>query len=123
MSILGDGNPPWLRVIAVAVRALFAMVPEQESPARRPGGRTTWPCPMRAQAARAGTRFRWSGLDGATPSGAVSAGSNPVGGTGQRHKFEHPYIIADPRRKPLTCGDADAFQTCRVLAQEGSSVR
>src|SRR5262249_16629080 len=25
MSILGDGNQPWLRVIAVAVRALFAM--------------------------------------------------------------------------------------------------
>jgi hypothetical protein len=25
----------------------------------------------------------------ATASGAVSAGSNPVGGTGQRHKFEH----------------------------------
>ena len=26
----------------------------------------------------------------ATASGAVSAGSNPAGGTGQRHKFEHP---------------------------------
>jgi hypothetical protein len=34
-------------------------------------------------------RFRWSAADGATPSGSVSVGSNPAGGTGKRHKFEH----------------------------------
>ena len=46
-------------------------------------------CPIRVQKGLPQARFRWSGPGGATPSGAVSAGSNPVGGTGQRHKFEH----------------------------------
>ena len=41
---------------------------------------------VRHQRARLGRSERY----GATDSGAVSAGSNPVGGTGQRHKFEHP---------------------------------
>ena len=31
----------------------------------------------------------WSAPSGGLPSGAVSAGSNPAGGTGQRHKLEH----------------------------------
>jgi hypothetical protein len=46
-------------------------------------------CPIRVRDAPPPTRFRWSTPDSATPSGAVSAGSNPVGGTDQRHKFEH----------------------------------
>jgi hypothetical protein len=45
--------------------------------------------PMRPRSWCAGNPFRWSGACRATLSGAVSAGSNPAVGTGQRHKFEH----------------------------------
>jgi hypothetical protein len=51
--------------------------------------RLSAPCPMRVQKGPPQARFRWSAPDGATPSRAVSAGSNPAGGTGQRNKFEH----------------------------------
>ena len=47
------------------------------------------PRPIRARVRHLGARFRWSDTYTATDSGAVSAGSNPAGGTGQRHKFEH----------------------------------
>ena len=47
----------------------------------------------------------------ATASGAVSAGSNPVGGTAQRHKFEHSNNLGPTRAEPVTCGNADASRT------------
>src|SRR5215471_15643981 len=50
--------------------------------------RLSAPCPIRVQTGAPRARFRWSGPGGATPSGAVSAGSNPAGGTTQKHKFE-----------------------------------
>jgi hypothetical protein len=39
--------------------------------------------PVRPRSWCGGTRFCWSGACTATPSGAVSAGSNPAGGTGR----------------------------------------
>ena len=45
--------------------------------------------PIRARTRSLRARLGRSERYGATDSGAVSAGSNPVGGTGQRHKFEH----------------------------------
>ena len=53
------------------------------------GHRTRGLRPIRARAGHLRERFRRSGACTATPSEAVSAGSNPAGGTGQRHKFEH----------------------------------
>jgi hypothetical protein len=55
---------------------------------RTPSGRQCLR-PIRARASRSGARLRWPGACTATLSGAVSVGSNPTGGTGQRHKFEH----------------------------------
>src|SRR5215831_10134219 len=43
---------------------------------------------MRPRTGCAGTRFPWSEACTATLSGAVRAGSNPAGGTGQRHQSE-----------------------------------
>jgi hypothetical protein len=57
----------------------------------------------------AGTRFRWSGACTATLSGAVSAGSNPAGGTVQRHKFEHLDNLGRAKARAshaMTCGNA-----------------
>jgi hypothetical protein len=45
--------------------------------------------PVRPRSWWAPTRFRWPGPCTATLSGAVCAGSNPAGDTGQRHKPEH----------------------------------
>ena len=45
--------------------------------------------PIRPRSWCAATHFRLSGVYTATLSGAVSAGSNSGGGTGQGHKFEH----------------------------------
>jgi hypothetical protein len=67
--------------------------------------------PIRPRSWCAGTRFRWSGACTATLSGAVSAGSNPAGGTGQRHKFEHFTILDRLSVRLLTCGNADVFRT------------
>jgi hypothetical protein len=61
--------------------------------------------PMRPRSWCAGTRFRWSGACTATLSGAVSAGSNPVGGTAQRHKFEHSGNL-----DPIGCQACDLRQ-------------
>ena len=49
-------------------------------------------CPIRVQKGLPQARFRWSGPGGATPSGAVSAGSNPVGGT--RSNMQPDMLIA-----------------------------
>src|SRR6516162_6506393 len=48
-----------------------------------------WPRPIRARTRSRRTCFRRPEAYTATLSGAVSAGSNPAGGTVQRHKFEH----------------------------------
>ena len=61
--------------------------------------RLSVPCPIRVQTGVPRARFRWSAPGGATPSGAVSAGSNPAGGTAQRHKFEHSDNLGAPRRR------------------------
>jgi hypothetical protein len=45
--------------------------------------------PIRARPGHLRQRFRWSVQYRETASGAVSAGSNPAGGTGQSNKFEH----------------------------------
>ena len=63
--------------------------------------RLSAPCPICVQKGLPWARLRWSALDGATPSGAVSAGSSPAGGTGQRHKFEHSDNL-DPSQ-PWAC--------------------
>jgi hypothetical protein len=66
----------------------------------------------------AGTRFRWSGACTATLSGAVSAGSNPAGGTGQRHKFEHLDNLGRAKARAshaMTCGNARPFWTLRPV--------
>ena len=44
--------------------------------------------PIRARTRSLRACFRWSGPHTATDSGAVSAGSNPAGGTSHMHKFE-----------------------------------
>jgi hypothetical protein len=68
------------------------------------------PHPIRARVRYLGARFRWSGTYMATDSGAVSAGSNPAGGTGQRHKSDpatrHPALLQlasapEPRTEQL----------------------
>lgn len=46
-------------------------------------------CPICVQKGLQPTRFRRSGAYTAMDSGAVSVGSNPTGGTAQRHKFEY----------------------------------
>jgi hypothetical protein len=71
---------------AAAARAPIGVFP------RTPPLPVSWaggPRPIRARVRHLGARFRWSSTCTATDSGAVSAGSNPAGGTGQRHKFEH----------------------------------
>jgi hypothetical protein len=69
-----------------AVRAPIGVFPRSPAlPVSWAGG----PRPIRARVRHLGARFRWSGTYTATDSGAVSAGSNPAGGIGQRHKFEH----------------------------------
>jgi hypothetical protein len=55
---------------------------------RRPSGMQCLR-PIRARASRSGARLRRPGACTAILSGAVCAGSNPAGGTGQRHKSEH----------------------------------
>jgi hypothetical protein len=42
----------------------------------------------------------------ATLSGAVSAGSNPTGGTGQKHNSNTLTILKRLGFSPVTCGDA-----------------
>jgi Substrate binding domain of ABC-type glycine betaine transport system len=55
---------------------------------------------------RTPTRSRFARSKGgrAFPSGAVSAGSNPTGGTGQRHKFEHSNNLDPPKCQPRDLG-------------------
>ena len=66
--------------------------------------------PIRPRSWCAGTCFRWSGACTATASGAVSAGSNPAGGTAQRHKFEHSDNLG-----PVRCRACDLHKRRRVL--------
>jgi len=59
------------------------------------------PRPIRARAGYPRARFRRPGACTATASGDVSAGSNPAGGTVQRHKFEHFDNPRPTRRQAL----------------------
>ena len=52
-------------------------------------GSTDLTRPIRARAGHLGVHFGRSELYRETDSGAVSAGSNPAGGTAQKHKFEY----------------------------------
>ena len=61
-------------------------------------GRLSALCPIRVQQGLPRARFRWSVSGGAAPSGAVSAGSNPAGGT----KFERLVEIAAALLPALT---------------------
>ena len=56
--------------------------------------------PIRARAGHLGARFGRSELYRETDSGAVSAGSNPAGGTAQRHKFELSNNLESAGRQP-----------------------
>ena len=77
---------------------------------REPAGYTPtpWPCPAPARVPAPHSRPTAPHLAHnarpaqytATPSGAVSAGSNPAGGTGQRPKFEHSNNLGPTRRQP-----------------------
>jgi len=63
-------------------------------------------------------RLRWSGPYRATPSGAVSAGSNPAGGAAQRHKFEHSDNLGRSGARPVTCGNVELSQIwCPIRAR------
>jgi hypothetical protein len=73
----------------------------------RPGGLS----PVRPRAEPATTCSRWPGAYAATLSGAVCAGSNPAGGTAQRHKPEHLGNLGPPGRQPCDLPNADAFST------------
>ncbi len=73
------------------------------------------PRPIRARTGHLQARFRRPGAYTATLSGAVSAGSNPAGGTGQRHKFEHSDILERKAARPATCGNAQPFRTLRPI--------
>src|SRR5262249_16639489 len=55
---------------------------------------------MRARAGHVGAHFGRSELYKETDSGAVSAGSNPAGGTAQMYKFEHSDNLGPTRRQP-----------------------
>jgi len=75
-------------------------------------GRDLWlfaPCPIRVQQGLPLARFRWSAPGGATPSGAVSAGSNPAGGTAQTHKFEHSDNLGPTGRQPCDLRQCSAL--------------
>src|SRR5262249_24846808 len=53
---------------------------------------------------------------------AVSAGSNPAGGAGQRHKFEHFDNLARAGARAPTCGDAQAFRTvCPIRTRKAGT--
>jgi hypothetical protein len=52
--------------------------------------RSNVPAPVTPRSGFPRARLPSSETHAAAASGAVSAGSNPAGGTGQRHKFEHP---------------------------------
>jgi hypothetical protein len=87
----------------VPVGAPHAPVPP--GPAARAGGLR----PIRARAGLPRARFRRSELYRETDSGAVSAGSNPAGGTAQRHKFE----LSD-NLGPIECQACDLRKRRRV---------
>jgi hypothetical protein len=69
------------------------------TPARRSVGGLR---PIRARTRSLRACFRWSELYQETDSGAVSAGSNPVEGTAQKHKFEYSDHLGAPQ--PWLCG-------------------
>ena len=65
--------------------------------------------PIRARVRHQRARLGRSERYGETDSGAVSAGSNPAGGTAQRHKFEHSANLEPVQRRAVTCGNANTF--------------
>jgi hypothetical protein len=74
--------------------------------------------PIRPRSWCAETRFRWSGECTATLSGAVSAGSNPAGGTGQSINSNAFTILSRTDAKPVTCGNTELPQTwCPIRAR------
>ena len=80
--------------------------------------RLSVPCPIRVQQGPLRARFRWSGPGGATPSGAVSSGSNPAESTGQRHKIEHFDNLEPNKRQACDLRQRGAAPTrCPIRAQ------
>jgi hypothetical protein len=71
--------------------------------------------PIRARTRSLRACFRWSGPHTATDSGAVSAGSNPAGGTGQRHKFEHFNNLEWLQCQRCDLRKRDAFRIVRPI--------
>jgi hypothetical protein len=67
--------------------------------------------PIRARPRSLRARFGRSEPYRDTDSGAVSAGSNPAGGAGQRNKFEHSGNLEPIACQPVTYRNADVFRT------------
>ena len=59
----------------------------------------------------------------ATASGAVSAGSNPAGGTGQRHNSNTQTILSRSGANSVTCGNAQPFRTLRPIRARKADTR
>jgi hypothetical protein len=76
-------------------------------------------CPIRARTRSLRACFRWSGPHTATDSGAVSAGSNPAGGTAQNRPQEADGRVQALRRDGGPCGTRLAIQVRQAEVEAG----